>query len=153
MTTLRITGHYDVPIEKVWELGVDFTRYPEWNTAWLEVKEITGPPDVVGTRIHSVLRLLGRTMEGWAEVIEVDKPRYLKFTGTSLDGGKLTVAYRLTPAGVGTEFETDVEYELPAGIFGHIVDKLFVEKTVERDLRHSMETFKALLEAKIPVLA
>ena len=153
MTLLRFTGHYDAPIEKVFELGTDFKRYPEWNISYVEVKEVTGPPDVVGTRIHAVMKVLGRTMEGWSEVIEVEKPRYIKVTGTSFEGGKITVVNRLVPAGEGTDFETEVEYELPAGIFGQIFDKVFVEKTVERDLRHSLETFKALLEAKIPVPA
>jgi uncharacterized membrane protein len=152
MTSLRITGHYDVPIEKVFELGTDFKRYPEWNVSYLEVKEVTGPPDRVGTRIHAVMRLIGRTLEGWAEVAEVEKPRYMKLTGTSFEGGKTTVIYRLTPAGTGTDFETEIEYELPAGIFGQIADKLFVEKTIERDLRHSMESFKALVEAGTPIL-
>lgn len=44
-------------------------------------------------------------------------------------------------------------YELPAGLFGQLADKLFLEKAMERDLRHSTENFKALVEAKAPVLA
>jgi uncharacterized membrane protein len=152
MTTVRTTAHYDAPIERVWELGTDFKRYPEWNVSYPEVKEVTGPVDKVGTRILSVTKVLGRRMEGWGEIVEVDKPRFLKTVGSSHEGGKLTIIYRLTPAGEGTDFELESEYELPAGFLGHIADKLFVEKSVERDLRHSMENFKALVETRTPVL-
>lgn len=152
MTTVRMTAHYDAPIERVWELGTDFMRYPEWNVSYPEVKEVTGPVDKVGTKILSVTKVLGRRMEGWGEIVEVDPPRFLKTVGSSLEGGKLMITYRLTPAGEGTDFEFESEYELPAGFLGHIADKLFVEKAVERDLRHSMENFKALVEAKQPAL-
>jgi uncharacterized membrane protein len=152
MTTVRMTAHYDAPIDRVWELGTDFMRYPEWNVSYPEVKEVTGPIDKVGTRVHSVTKVLGLRMEGWGEIVEVDKPRLLKTIGSSTEGGKLTVIYRLTPAGEGTDFEIESEYELPAGFLGHIADKVFIEKAVERDLKHSIENFKALVEAKQPVL-
>jgi hypothetical protein len=117
------------------------------------VKEIVGPPDVVGTKIRSVMKVLGRPIEGWGEIVEIEKPRLLKLVGTGDQGGKLTQIYRLTPVTSGTDVEIEVEYELPAGFLGQIVDKLFVEKTIERDLRHTVENFKAFLEAKVPVLA
>jgi uncharacterized membrane protein len=90
-------------------------------------------------------------MEGWAEVVEADPPRLIKLTGTSTQGGKLTTTYRFTPVGSGTDIETLIEYELP-GVFGQIADKLFVQKAIERDVRHSQENFKAFLEARTPAL-
>ena len=153
MSHLQLTQHIDAPVERVWELGIDFKRYPEWNVSYTDVREIQGPPDKVGTRIHSEMRLLGRKMHGWAEIIEVEPLRLMKITGTSEEGGKLTYTNRATPVAGGTDLETEVDYEVPFGIFGQIVDKLFVERTVERDLRHSMENFKALAEAKVPAPA
>ena len=153
MTHLRMTGHHDAPIDRVFELGVDFKRYPEWNVTYVEVKEVTGPPDKVGAKIYSEMRFLGRKMEGWGEIVEFDRPRLLKLSGESTDGGKLTQVLRLTPAGAGTDFEIEVDYELPPGFIGEIANKLFVEKAVERDLSHSIENFKAIVETKDPVLA
>ncbi len=153
MKHVHMTAHFDAPIEHVFELADDFKRYPEWNVAYSEVKEVVGLPDTVGTRFHAVVRLLGRTMEGWSEVVEVDRPRLLRVSGTSLDGSPLTYTYHYTPVPTGTDFVLDVEYELPAGFIGQIADKLFVERAVERDLRHTIENFKALVETKVPVLA
>lgn len=153
MTQLRMTAHYEAPIERVFALGTDFARYPEWNVAYTEIKEVVGPPDQIGTRIHAVMRFLGRTMDGWGELVEFDPPRRFRISGTSTDGGKLDIVYRLTPLGTGTELVIEAEYELPAGVFGKIADKLFIERAVERDLRHSLENFRAFVEAKEPVLA
>jgi uncharacterized membrane protein len=152
MTKIHLTTHFDAPIERVFELGTDYSRYPEWNVSYAEIKEVTGPVDKVGTKIHTVMKILGRRMEGWAEVVEVDRPRYLKISGTGFEGGMLNYSQRFAPAGSGTDLEFEAEYELPAGLLGHIADKLFVEKAVERDLRHSMENFKALVETSTPVL-
>ena len=152
MTHVRMATHFDAPIERVFNLVTDYSRYPEWNVSYEEIRQVTGPVDKVGTKVHTVMKLLGRKMEGWGEVVEVDRPRYLKISGTVLEGGKLTYSERLTPAGTGTDLEFEIEYELPAGFLGHIADKLFVEKAVERDLHHSMENFKALVEASQPVL-
>lgn len=152
MTIVRIKEHFDAPIERVFELGTDFKRYPEWNGSYSEIKEVIGPPDKVGTRILGVTKVLGRHMEGWGEIVEVDPPRLLKIAGKGLEGGTVTTTYRSSPAGTGTDFEFEGEYELPAGFLGQIADKLFVERAVERDLRHSIENFKAIVEAKAPVL-
>lgn len=151
MTIVRATGHFDAPIDRVFDLGTDFARYPEWNTIYSEIKEVTGPV-ALGARVHAVTKVLGRRMEGWGEVVEIDPPRMLKIAGTGLEGGTVSTTYRFTPAGDGTDYEFESQYELPAGFLGQIADKLFVEKAVERDLRHSLENFKALVEARTPVL-
>jgi uncharacterized membrane protein len=147
-----MTAHYDAPIERVFELAVDYKRYPEWNVAYEEMLEVDGPPDQVGTKMHGVIRVLGRKMEGWGEVTEVDRPGFLKITSLRSDGSLITT-YRFTPAPSGTDAVLEIDYELPAGVFGKIADKLFVERSIERDLRHSLENFKAFVEAKEPLLA
>jgi len=81
MAHLRKTAHYDAPIEKVFDLAVDYARYPEWNVSYEAVMEVVGPPDQVGTRFHGEMKLMGRKMEGWGEVTEVDRPNLLKVTG------------------------------------------------------------------------
>jgi uncharacterized protein YndB with AHSA1/START domain len=152
MTHLEMTAHFDAPIERVFDLATEFERYPEWNVTYSEVTEVTGPPDKVGTRIHSVMQFLGRSMEGWGDIVEVDRPRLLKIAGEG-EGGTLTTVHRLTAAETGTDYVLEVDYELPAGVFGQAAIKMFVDRAVERDLRGSIENFQALAEARVPVLA
>jgi uncharacterized membrane protein len=150
MAHLQMTAHYEASIERVFELAIDYKRYPEWNASYEEVTEVVGPADQVGTKIHGVMKILGRKMEGWGEVTELDRPRSLKMAGSG-SGGTVTTAYRFTPAASGTDAELTVDYELPAGLFGKVADKLFIERSVERDLRHSLENFKAFVETKEPL--
>jgi uncharacterized protein YndB with AHSA1/START domain len=144
--------HYEAPAERVFEFATDFKRYPEWNVSYIEVKEVTGPVDKVGTKVHSVMKVLGRPMEGCGEIVEVERPGLLKMSGSGPEGSS-TLIYRFTPEGTGTKAEFEFEYELKPGIFGQITDKLFVQRTIERDLKHSMENSKAFIEAKVPVPA
>jgi uncharacterized membrane protein len=151
MTLLRKTFHFDAPIDRVFELGTDFKRYPEWNISYPAIKEIIGEPRSVGTKIELTMRLLGREVDTTAEITELDAPRFLKMVGTSAQGGHSTAVYRLTSVGTGTDLEFEFDYEVPAGVLGQIADKLFIERAVERDLVHSAENFKALVEARQPV--
>jgi uncharacterized membrane protein len=99
------------------------------------------------------MKLLDRKMEGWAEITEIEPPTRVKIAGQGNEGGTTVLEYRLRPVGMATEVEAELDYELPAGPIGKIADRLFVERAVERDLRHSMENFRALVEAHQPVLA
>jgi hypothetical protein len=42
---------------------------------------------------------------------------------------------------------------LPGGFAGSVADKLFVERAIERDVKHSMENFKAICEAETSIPA
>jgi uncharacterized protein YndB with AHSA1/START domain len=152
MTTLRTTVHFDAPIERVFARFVDFKSYPEWHVNNPEILEVTGPP-AAGTRIHSGWRVLGRRFQGWAAITAIVPPRFLQTNAVSFEGGDLQVEVTLTPVGSGTDVEIDIDYELPAGLLGHLFDGLFIERTIERDVRHSMENLGALVEARQHVFA
>jgi uncharacterized protein YndB with AHSA1/START domain len=147
MTHLAMSTHYDAPIERVFEFATDFAHYPEWNVNYVAVDEVIGPVDQPGTRVHGELKLLGRQVAGWGEIKAVERPRLLQMESTTEDGSTKFV-YRFTPDETGTLAEYEFDYELKPGIFGAIADKLFIERSVERDLRHSMENSKAFIEAR-----
>ncbi len=152
MGHIRISAHYEAPIEHVFELGLDAKRIPEWNTSFHEIKDITGPLGQVGSSFDTVMKVLGRPIEGHMQVTEVERPRLVTVVGSAPGGGKLTWTTRFTPAGTGTgtDAELEVDYELPAGFLGEIADKLFAERAIEREMKHSTENFKVLVEAKVP---
>jgi uncharacterized membrane protein len=148
----EMTEHFEAPIERVFELYIDVKRWPEWMPGLVEVKEVTGPLDKVGTRIHEVSRFLGRTMEGWDEIAEAERPRLVKMTSQG-EGAKSSMTLRLTPAGQGTDVAVEYDFETPAGFFGHIADRLFVDRAMDRQGRHALENFKALVESEALVPA
>ncbi len=152
MAHVTITEHVEAPIERVFEMFTDVKRWPEWMPGGVEIKEITGPLDKAGTKVHEVSRFLGRTMESWDEVVEAERPRLWKLK-TQSGGMKGSATYRLIPVGQGTDIVVEADYELPAGFLGHIADRLFLEKAMERQMRHAGENVKALIEAEVQVPA
>jgi uncharacterized membrane protein len=147
------TGHIDAPSDKAFALAIDATRIPEWNSSVIEVKEITGSLDQVGSSYVGVLKLGGRRLEGRWEVSRVERPRLLELAGTAPGGGRATATNRFESGGAGTDVTIEVDYELPGGFVGGMADKLFVERAIERDVKHSVENFKAICEAEVQVPA
>lgn len=141
--------HCDAPPERVFELSIQSERIPEWQTNLVEVKDATGPLDRVGASYVGVMKIGGRRLDGRWEVSRVEKPRYLELRGTAPGGGQATVINRFEPAPGGTDLTFELDYELPGGFVGGLADKLFVERSLERDVRHSGENFKAICEAEV----
>ncbi len=145
--------HIDAPAERVFELSIDAQRLPEWQNTVIEVKDVSGPLDRVGAGYTAVMKIAGRRLDGRWEVTRVEKPSYFEVTGTAPGGGRATVITRIEPAGDGTDSTVELDYELPGGFLGGFADKLFVERAIERDMKHSGENFKAICEMEVPAVA
>ena len=152
MGHLRLSEHIDAPIDHVWEINASCERLPEWNVNIVEVKDCPGRLDRVGAKAITVARIFGRRIEGTQETTKADKPHTyaLKFSGVGGLTGSVTITN--TAAGGGTDGTIDVEYDLPKGLFAGVAEKV-LGGFLERDLRHSMENFKALCEATVPAHA
>ena len=153
MGHIRESIHIDAPIDQVWELGADCKRYPEWQTGTVEVKDCTGPIDHVGATYTVVYKSMGRKLEATFEVTRAEKPRLVEQKGTVPGGGHATATQTLEMADGGTDLTFTMDYELPGGFVGGMADKLFMERALERDIRHSNDNFKALCEAEAKVPA
>lgn len=151
MAHITKTGHYAAPIERVFALATDFERYPQWNVNYTEIKKVTGRV-VVGTKVTGTMQFMGRRVEGTGEIVAVEPPHLIRLVGARPEGGHTDTTYRFSPVEAGTDYVIEIEYELPPGIIGQIADRLFVERAVERDLKHSIENFTALVEAEVPQL-
>jgi uncharacterized protein YndB with AHSA1/START domain len=153
MGHIRQSSHIDASPEQVFALAIDAKRVPEWNASVVETRDVSGPLDRVGASYTAILKLGGRRLEGQWEVSRVEQPGLLEITGTAPGGGRATAINRFEPAAMGTDFSLEVDYELPGGFVGGIADKLFVERAIERDAKHSLENFKAICEAEVHVPA
>jgi len=149
MGHVRLSEHINAPIDHVWEINASCERLPEWNVNIVEVKDCPGRLDRVGAKATTVARIFGRRIEGTQETTKADKPHTyaLKFSGAGGLTGSVTITN--TEAGGGTDGTIEVEYDLPKGLFAGVAEKV-LGGFLERDLRHSIENFKALCEATIP---
>jgi uncharacterized membrane protein len=140
--------HIDAPVETAWAIGRDANRIPEWNTTVLSVKDVSGPLDQVGATYTAMSKVVGRPLEVHWRVEKVEPLRFGESSATGPAGGTARVSVRYEPDGAGTKVTAQLEYELPMGFLGGVADKLFAERAMARDLRHSGENFKALVEAE-----
>jgi uncharacterized membrane protein len=150
MGHVRVSEHINAPIDQVWDLNANCERVPEWNVNVIEVKDCPGRLDRVGAKATTVTRVMGRKIEGSAETTKADKPHAFAQKLVGAGGAKATVSVTYAEAGGGTDTTIELDYDLPMGMFAGIAEKL-LGGSIERDVRHSMENFKALCEA--PVLA
>lgn len=153
MGHIRETFHVKAPLDVCWDIGTDANRLPEWQEGVVEVKDVTGKLDRIGAGYTSVFQIAGRRLEGRFEVSKVESPRLMELTGTTPGGGRAKFTVRSESAGNGTDTTVEIEYDLPGGVAGTIADKLFMERALERQVRHSNENFTALCESKVPAYA
>jgi len=149
MGHVRVSDHISAPIDQVWDLNAACERVPEWNVNVIEVKDCQGRLDRVGAKTTTVSRVMGRKIEGTAETTKADKPHAFAQKLTGAGGAKASVSVTYAEAGGGTDITVELDYDLPMGMFAGIAEKL-LGGSIERDLRHSMENFKALCEATVP---
>jgi hypothetical protein len=145
--------HIDAPLEAAHAFLTDAARIPEWNSSVVEVRDVQGPLDTVGGSYTAILKLGGRRLETRWETTRVEGKRLAEFVASSPAGGSATSTSTLEPADRGTDLILEVDYELPGGFVGGMADKLFVERAIERDIKHSLENVKAICEAESRVPA
>ena len=149
MGHVRVSEHINAPIDQVWDLNANCERVPEWNVNVIEVKDCPGRLDRVGAKATTVTRVMGRKIEGSAETTKADKPHAFAQKLVGAGGAKATVSVTYAEAGGGTDTTIELDYDLPMGMFAGIAEKL-LGGSIERDVRHSMENFKAMCEATVP---
>ena len=143
MGHVRLSEHINAPIDQVWDLNASCERLPEWNVNVVEVKDCQG--EILAVRV----RVFGRRIEGSQETMKVEKPHSFELKLVGAGGAKATVNGTYAEAGAGTDVTIALDYELPMGMFAGVAEKL-LGGSIERDLRHSMENFKALCESTVP---
>jgi uncharacterized membrane protein len=153
MGHVRQKTHIDAPPDTVFAFVIDPSRIPEWNSSVVEVKDVTGKLDTVGASYTAILKLGGRRLETRWEVTRIEGQRLAEFVASSPAGGRATSTTTLEPAAGGSDVMLEVDYDLPGGFVGGMADKLFVERAIERDIKHSFENMKAICEAEVRVPA
>ena len=151
MSHVRNSIHIDAPPDVVWRVGRDVERIPQWNTTAVAVRDVTGPLDQVGTRFTVESRIAGRPLAVMWEIREVEPPRYFVATATTPMGGSARQRVDYEPEDGGTRVTLDMEYELAPGLLGALLSKAFAERMLQRDVVHSGENFKALVEEEAGV--
>ncbi len=146
MPHVRDQIRVNAPVDRVWAVVTDTDRIPEWQTTAVEVRDVTGRLDHVGARYTAVSKLAGRPIQGQWEVIQAEPHHLLELRGTAPGGGRAVARTTFAATDGATDVSVEFDYELPGGFLGQFANRLFVERALEREIRHSNENFKALCE-------
>lgn len=147
MAHLKDSIFIAAPVDKVHGFAADVKKWPTWYVGLGEAESVEGD-NSPGTVIKQSYMFMG-----------VHIPVTTKVTENSMDaaGGRHWKAvnegplagwhnWDYTPKDEGTLVEVEMEYTVPGSVLGKVADHLFVERSQERSLRHTLENLRQLTE-------
>ncbi len=141
----------NAPFEQVHALGRDPKRWATWYVGLSEPETITGEGGV-GTVVKHSMLLAGIRFPVTTTVLE----DHIDSTGARWRGkiegplhGEHTFTF--TPKYGGTEVTIDMEYTIPGKLLTKFVDRLIIERLMERYIAHTLENMKLLFTEAVSV--
>jgi uncharacterized membrane protein len=134
------------PVEKVYALARDPSRWDTWFVGLGEPEKLTGAGEVGTVVEHSYLMAVMRFSVTTRVLEDHVSPEGAQWKGV-IEGplaGEHTWTY--TPKNGDTEVTVDMEYTVPGKLVGAIIDRLIIEHLQERSLDQTLENLKMLCE-------
>jgi uncharacterized protein YndB with AHSA1/START domain len=136
------------PPQEVFDALTDLRRLPSWSTIVVETRNVSKGPLQQGDTFQQTVRVAGIHLESDWRVTKLDRPHQLAYEATAVGGGRLVMTQTVTAVTEGSRLEIDVDYQLPGGILGDLLDQAYVERRNEREAEHSLHNLKDLLERR-----
>lgn len=150
MSMIKLSFDVDKPLSEVWQFGLDSTRIPEWQFDISAIKGATGPIQGVGYSYTLIYRMWGRAFDSPVQITRFEPPHTLQTTGRTPIGGVFRSTTHMQPIKLGTHVEWQMEYQLPLGVIGKMLDFLLFRSAFERTVRKYNDNFKAVAEGRQP---
>ena len=145
MLKVEISCEIRRPVEEVFAYATDPAKTPEWKTSVLESRADPPGPLRVGSKIHTVMRFVGRRIEGTAEVTELVPNR--KLVQKTNSPFPVEVTCLAEPTSAGTKVTATAVAE-PGGFF-KMAEPVLV-RIAKKQGQAELQTMKGLLEAREP---
>jgi uncharacterized membrane protein len=139
------------PLERVWELLVDVENYPAY-CSFIKEGRVTYHPrgekscDMEGVRTRMVFDMAGITRE--VEAVEAEYVHHQRFVRKGVSGMRFEASAVTSTTPEGTLLKCHMDYDLPYGILGKIMDSVFFGAEMERNIERSLDNIKAALEGR-----
>ena len=144
----RIERSVDLPgpPEEVFALLTDLERLPEWATIVVETRDVSEVPLRPGCTFRQTVRVLGHDIESEWRVVALEAPRLVSYEASSPTGARLAMTQRVEPSNGGSRVDLELDYELPGGVIGAAIDRLYFERHNEEEAERSLANLRSLLE-------
>lgn len=150
MGRIEETVVIDAPIESVFELIANGDNAARWHTSVRDARHLTPPPIKVGSRLL-VKAQVGRRKFGWVqevtgwESMKGFSDRMVSGLPSEEDGFGTEPPFksfedwgRFKEVEGGVEVTFGLEYRLPGGPIGSLIDMLFLRRSVSREVKESL---------------
>ncbi len=146
MAYLRRQIELAAPPEAVFALLIDLDRLPDWATIVVDSRDVTDRPITVGCTFRQTLKIAGQELDtGW-RVTQLDPPGLIAYEASSATGGRLLMTQTITPRNAGSTVQVEVDYDLPGGFLGKLLDMAVVEAQNAREAERSLQNLKELVD-------
>jgi uncharacterized membrane protein len=149
VTHIERAIHIERSPNEVFAVLTDLDRLPDWATVVIETREVSDRPLRAGCTFRQRIRVLGREIESEWRIADYDPPRTVGYEASAPDGGTLTMQQTVSPSDGGSEVKLLLDYELPGGVLGELLDRAVVEAQNEKEAERSLQRLKRLAEAGI----
>lgn len=145
MALFRVTTHMDAPVERVWDVLVDWEGSAEWMVDATTVEVLTPHREGPGVRVRAVTRIAGLPLTDVMVVTRWEPRRLIEVqhVGRPIRG---LAWFAIEPAAGGTAFEWAEELDAPLGPLGEL-GGVVLRGAIERVLRRSCAKLRAICEA------
>ena len=142
MPDVRVAELVHAPPEQVWAAQIDGPGIAEWFPGARSVQDISGPLDRPGTTYTVRFNPLMRSR---VEVTEVEPPlMHTRVWNARPLGTRGRATVFMHPEDGGTRVDLDVQYELPLGPVGRLLESSsWVRHRAARDIRRELQAFSA----------
>jgi carbon monoxide dehydrogenase subunit G len=147
VTKLTKSIEIEASPEEVFAFLLDKEKMNEAGKGFSQFEYTSKGPVGVGTTKHYVTGSEGSTMEFDSEVIEFVKNKKMVSHTIGASKFKGTDSFTLEPTAKGTKLTFSMDYEMPYSVLGKLIDKLSVQKKMEKGISDALENGKKALEA------
>jgi uncharacterized protein YndB with AHSA1/START domain len=146
LTIIKERIEIDRPPEEVFAVLTDTDRLPHWATVVDETRNCPKPL-TEGCSFQQSIRLGGIVkVDIDCRVEKLETPKSVAYAADGPGGASARMTQRVSPSANGSVVEIEIDYELPGGVIGDIVDHLYVERRNEREAQHSLTNLKDMIE-------
>jgi uncharacterized protein YndB with AHSA1/START domain len=148
MTRLHQELFVDAPPERVFAILAAPERTPEWMPSVLEMRREGPGPITVGSTTKSVVKVLGTRQRAIGTCVLFEPPKRLVIDSRTERGGKSRTDTELAPEGAGTRVTVTLDYVVPGGGLGKLLDKLVAERQIREEFEAGLKALKRIAEAE-----
>jgi uncharacterized protein YndB with AHSA1/START domain len=145
MIAIELSAEIKRPVEEVFAYLTDPEKTTEWNSLVLESRASPAGPLHVGSKIHSVIKFLGRRFEVTGDVTEYVSNRNYTTKSTVPFPAEGTLS--VEPVAGGTKVTIGGRAE-PGGFFK--LAEPILGRIAKRQFQAQLDTLKEILEAPVP---